>query len=179
MTMGQRVVDTRASEILIRTRAEGMLARLAHDLEIRVADFKAEVEREEERWRIDLRIPVDQLHVAGVLKRGRVDTNTLSAREVREIEKKIRREVFAGLHEVRVDGSGHNAEGDLTVHGPRGTQSLFVRLNLSESSEDHTVVQGRLSVSLRRLGIKEVKAPLGAFKVSDAIEIEGRLVLGE
>ena len=118
------------------------------------------------------------MQVAGVLKRGRVDTNTLSAKDVREIERKMRSEVFAGLKEVRVDGTGRGNRGDLKLQGPRGEQSLFVELNVKESTDDgRTVARGRVNASMKRLGMKEVKAPLGAFKVADSVEIEGCLVL--
>jgi len=175
--MPQRAIDSSSSTIAIRTRATGLLSRLGHDLEIRAAAFDGHVEQDGERWRLELSFPTAQLRVAGVLERGHVDTSVLSPKDIAEIERKIRQEVFAGASNVTVEGSGKGQRGDLTIKGPKGQQTVQARLDVDDAADGTTTASGTVEVSLKRLGIKEIKAPLGAFKVADGITVQGQLQL--
>ncbi len=159
-------IDHGASSITVRTRAKGLLGRLAHDLEIQAASFSGEVRVDGARWQAALRFPVSGLRVVGVLKDDRVDRGVLSSRDVDEIERKIQREVLRG-REVTVALSGEGDRGELTVTAPRGEQRLPLRLTRGDDGR----VYGNLWLSLRALGVDEIKGPLGAFKVDDAVEI--------
>jgi len=52
-----------------------------------------------------------------------------------------------------------------------------VQLILDDTPDGKTTVSGDVMVSLKRLGIKDIKAPLGAFKVADDIAIAAKLVV--
>lgn len=163
-------LDLEASTIAVRTRAKGMLARLAHDLEIAATRFEGEVTTDGDAWTATLSVAVAGLNVAGVLKNGRVDRNTLSASDKSEIERRIRAEVLPIDH-IGVSLRGKDrTRADVTVSAARGKQSLSVPLR-TETRDGALIVFGELELSLDRLGVREVKAPLGAFRVDDAIEV--------
>ena len=73
-------IDPAASRLAVRTRATGMLARLAHDLEISAAEVRghARLDGDGEGWTAELLVPVSGLAVAGVLHGDRLDPAGLS-----------------------------------------------------------------------------------------------------
>ncbi len=164
-------VDLASSKVTIRTRASGLLAKLAHDLEIAARDFTGHVELDGERWTAELAFPVASLRVIGVVRGGQVDRGVLSAGDVAEIERKLRHEVLRG-ETVTVRGSGDRRRGELTVTAPRGQERVTVALRT-----DDRAVSFVAKLSLARLGVDEVKGPLGAFKVSDEVEVAAWMVV--
>lgn len=174
----RRALVTARSSVKVRTRAVGPLARLAHDLELEATGGSGWVEDDGERWTSELTFPVTGLRVRGVLRGGKVVRTVLSAKDVAEIERKIRSEVLVGPA-VRVRGSGDRKLGRLEVEAPAGQMTLTVAPSLDVAAPDAPSVAGRTRLSLARLGCPEVKAPLGAFKVADEIEVEVDLTFGE
>jgi hypothetical protein len=165
------VVDPASSRIAIRTRATGMLAKLAHDLEIVASSIGGKATLDGEGFSAELVVPVAGLAVAGTLHGDRVDTAALSSSDRAEIQHKIRDEVFAATKEVRVKASGATrARADVTVEIATGRVSSPVTLDV-EDRGDVTRVAGRVELSMKRLGLKEVKGPLNAFRVSDGVEV--------
>ena len=170
--MSRRAIDLHASAVTIRTRATGLLARFAHDLEITAEGFEGSVEIDGDRWSTDLLFPVRRLHVVGSLRDGRVDFSAISASDLSEIERKIRDEVLRGSEvKVQVEGTGPS-RGQLRVSAPEGEQQLSVPLSVSERPDGGHLVNGEVKLSLRKLGVPVIKGPLGAFKVTDEIEVE-------
>ena len=57
---------------LIQTRAEGVMARFAHDLQLRVDRFEGQLhlEFDSDKWSATIRIAVEDLSVEGVLRGG-------------------------------------------------------------------------------------------------------------
>ncbi|MSP24667.1 MAG: hypothetical protein EXR75_05785 [Myxococcales bacterium] len=179
--MVQRTIDTHQSRLAVRTTATGLLRRLAHDLELEVTRYEGTVDLEGEgegeglRWRLELVCFVDGLRVVGVVRRGAVDRGVLSASEATEIERKLRQEVLPG-ERVVVRGAGTTSRGELTVTAPRGEQTLAVRPRLTVNAGT-SKAECELRVSLARLGVAEVKGPLGAFKVADEVVVLATLAL--
>ena len=173
----QRIIDVFASSVTLRTRATGLFARFAHDLEIEARGFSGWVEVEGASTTAELTFPVAQLRVVGVLRAGRVARNVLSSKDVLEIERKVRMEVLVGPT-VIVRWSGDLLRGELRVVAPRGEQRLAVAVTVDTKSDSTLVVRGRMRISLNRLGCPEVKAPFGAFKVADDVDVEAVLALG-
>lgn len=165
------LVDTQMSKITIRTRAAGMLARLAHDLELSAGDFSGRAVRDDTGFSGDLTVAVAGLRVTGQLHGDRVDSAGISNSDRQEIEKKLRDEVFAGVKEIHVRGRGTAwNHADVTVETSLGKMALPITIRGNE--EDGRVrVTGRTEVSLAKLGVREIKGPLGAFKVKDAVEV--------
>jgi len=164
-------IDSSNSKISVRTRASGMLAKLAHDLELQVMQPQGRAERTDAGFSGELRIPVTSLRVTGQLHGDRVDSAGISSSDRAEIERKLRDEVFAGSNEIVVRGQGtpwNRAE--ITVETARGKMPLSVSLRTTE--EDPAIrISGRTELLLSKLGVREIKGPLGAFKVKDAVEV--------
>ncbi|MBI4952929.1 MAG: hypothetical protein HY908_12920 [Myxococcales bacterium] len=163
-------IDPDTSKILLRTKATGLLARFAHDLEIEARAPQLTVTVEDASWSAELRVLVPDLRVLGVRRGGRVDTGVLSHDDRLEVERKIREEVLrAG--EVRVTASGTSRRGGTAaVRVGKGEQK--VELALEARAEDGGfAVTGSARLSMRALGLREIKGPLGAFKVDDTVEV--------
>lgn len=167
----QREIDRQASTVTIRTRAKGLLSKLAHDLEIQAARIDGDVEVDEESWKATLRFDVSALTVVGALKGDKVDRAVLSPSDRAEIERKIRHEVLdVGQIVVRAEGTERGA-GDVVVEAKRGEQRRRVSLTTEDRPGGEIVTFGKLDLSLRALGVDEIKGPLGAFKVDDRVEV--------
>lgn len=176
--MAHFTFDPTASTLLLRTRAKGLFSKLAHDLELRCERVSGEGDREGEGWKGRLTVPVDGIKVVGSIKKGKPDASALAGWEMELIEKRLREEVFAGVREVVVAASGKLSRGDLELTvGGRGQSKLA----LVEFRDARAGIELRAKgdVSMKAFGLAEVKAPLGAFTVADAIEWEAALVFVE
>lgn len=166
-------IDDKGSTVTIRTRASGVLARLAHDLEIRSTEVRGSAMTEGDSWAAEASLPVLSLRVIGARKGDRVDPNELSPDDRAEIERKIREEVFGGRGDIEVRGEGSTrmrGEGAVFIGGaPRGRIRLAQAA--TEADDGSVSVSGRSEVSLRALGIADVRGPLNAFRVSDTVEV--------
>jgi hypothetical protein len=164
-------LDNSNSKISVRTRAVGMLAKLAHDLELQPAQIHGHAERSADGFTGELRIPVSSLRVTGQLHGDRVDSSGISNSDRSEIEQKLRNDVFAGSSEIVVSGRGTALNrADVTVETARGEMPLAISLRGSEEKGEIRI-SGRTELSLAKLGVREIKGPLGAFKVKDVVEV--------
>lgn len=173
--MARYTFDPSQSSLLLRTRAKGFLSKLAHDLELRCERAAGEGERDGDAWSGSLSIPVDAISVLGSIKKGKVDPGALSGWEIDQITKRLRDEVFAGVREVKARASGKQSRGDVEISvGPRGQKVLA--LVEWRDRPGGVELRAKGDVSMKAFGMAEVKAPLGAFTVADAIEWEASLV---
>lgn len=166
-------LDADRSRLLVRTRAEGLLARLAHDLELELGGVDATLEGEAslERARGEVFVPATGVRVLGVLKGGVVDERVLSSADRAEILDRVRDEVFRGESlVVGVEARGTDAELVVGV-GTQRPGRLRVRVN-ADAADGRVVVRFRASFSLRTMGVGALKGPMGAFRVSDEIELD-------
>ena len=168
-------LDALASSVRIRTHTAGLLARFAHDLELAASAMSGWVEQVDDGWTSELEFPVASLAVVGVIRGGVVDRSVLSVNDVIEIERKLRSEVLRGAS-VRVRGRGDQRLAEVAVEAPRGTSTVTAALTHGSHEGDRRSVEGKARLSLSKLGCPEVKGPLGAFKVSDEVEVLARLV---
>jgi hypothetical protein len=164
-------LDAAASRLAVRTRAVGMLARLAHDLEIVATRFDAHADLDDDAWSGELTIPVDALEVAGVLKHDRVETGVLSPSDRAEIVKRMRDDAFRGAPRVEVRARGASRERAELVVSIGGREAPFSAALRTRQDADAIVVSGTAALSLKALGSREIKAPLGAFSVKDEVAI--------
>ena len=170
-------IDFEASTITLRTRAKGLLAKLAHDLELEAGRFEGSVELNGTGWTAELAIVVRDLHVVGSLRGERVERNTLSSADRAEIERRIREDVLP-VEKVEVSLKGASRDGgEARVRVGRGEQRLRFSMTTEERRDGELVSHGGLHVSLSALGIDEIKGPLGAFKVNDSVEVRFWLML--
>jgi hypothetical protein len=154
-----------------------MLARLAHDLELSANDIRGQALRNDEGFSGELIVPVSGLRVTGQLHGDRLDSAGISNSERLEIERKLRDEVFRGVQEIRVSGRGTAWNHvDATVETTLGKTSVSVSIRASET-DTNMRISGRTELSLAKLGVREIKGPLGAFKVKDAVEVFFEIIL--
>lgn len=165
------IVEAPSSKLAIRTRTTGMLARLAHDLELVASDIRGRVNREADGFSGELIVPVAGIRVAGQLHGDRLDSAGISSSDRLEIERKIREEVFPGVKEIHVRGHGREWNHvDAVVESGLGKQSIPIAMRGGEA-DGRIRMTGRTELSLAKLGVREIKGPLGAFKVKDAVEV--------
>ena len=176
--MPHLTLDSTASSLVLRTRAKGLLSKLAHDLELRCRGVRAEGDRDGDAWRGRLVVPVAAIEVVGSIKKGKVDAAALAGWEIDQILQRLRQEVFAGVAEVIAVASGRQSRGDLEIAvGARGQKVLALVEWRDRAGGQELRAKGE--VSMRALGLAEVKAPLGAFTVADAVEWDAALVFVE
>ena len=162
----------------MHTKATGLLGRFAHNLELEATRFEAQIHADAERWVAELRVPARAVRVVGGRRGERVDKDTLSRSDQEEIQRRLLEQVFVGTDTVTVQAQGEARErGSATVRLTSGTQTVILRSSLQEQADGKVIVSGRCTLSLRSLGVPEVKGPLGAFKVHDEVEIIYRLVV--
>jgi len=171
------LVDPASSTLRVRTRATGLLARLAHDLELVAREMRGEADDQDGAWTAELVVPVQALRVAGTLRGDRLDPDALAPADREEIQRKLRSEVL-GPGEVRATASGptrDSGEARITISSKRGQARVALRV---KDEEDGALrVGGECEVSLSQLGVAEIKGPLGAFKVKDKVQVLFDLVL--
>jgi hypothetical protein len=173
MSMQSLLVDGAAATITVRTRAEGLLARLAHDLELRSTDVSGTVTLDGAAWTATLSVPVASLRVVGALHGDAVDLTVLSAGDRAQIEQKMREDVFfGGAAVVTVSAQGAApTSGEATISVASRSQRGPLTITAAPLEGGATRATGRFLISLERLGVKPIKAPLGAFRVKDAVEV--------
>ncbi|AKT41902.1 hypothetical protein [Chondromyces crocatus] len=176
--MAELNLDPAASRLTLRTRAAGMLARLAHDLELEAKHLRGHARVEGDTWTAELQIPVESLSVAGTLRGERLDPSALSASDRGEIERRVRDEVLRGTQEVKIQASGRTrtrAEVRIVLQGAE--TRLSAALDTREGPGGALTVSGSCRLSLRDLKIAEIKGPLGAFKIRDDVEVRFDITL--
>ena len=176
--MAAYTVDTAASHVVIHTRAEGLLARLAHDLELAARDVSGTAALDGDVWKAELRVHTAEVRVVGAVHGDRVDTGTLSASERSDIERKMREDVFGSVTAIVVKAAGmsrHAGEATLIVGKAHATSPLT--LSAEELPNGDVRADGHFAVSLDAIGAKPIKGPLGAFRVKDAVEVAFKLTL--
>lgn len=169
-------LDSAASKLTIRTRAQGMLARLAHDLSLLARSIEGRAELDKDTWTASLTV-APSLLVEGVVKSGRVDTTVLSPSDRQEIERKVEDELLR-RREVRVEASGSSrTSGRAKITVANGSTDVPAPLELHEREDGSLEAKGHAELSLQALGIPPVKGPLNAFRVADAVVVQFALVL--
>lgn len=174
--------DSGTSRLAVRTRAVGLLARLAHDLELRTTDLRLAATLEGREWTTLVTVPVSALRVAGTLTGDRLDPAGLVTRDLAEVERKVCDEVLR-VREVMIAGrgtideTGSRGSGELRVTVGSTTGRTPVSFTAGALSEGAYSVVGRCTLRLTELGIGPVKGPLGAFKLRDDVEVLFELTL--
>ncbi len=158
-------LDLERSRYVLRTRAKGLLSALAHDLELEGKFSSGEGEGTSGRATVR---PAD-LRVVGVLKGGKCDAHVLSASDVLEIERRTRADVLHGATEIEIVVRALDRV-EIAVGSRRAELRGKVHVRGAEVTASGTL-------SMKALGLAEVKGPLGAFTVKDEIEVDVRAFL--
>lgn len=175
------VLDDAASRVRLHTFAEGLFARLAHDLALGCTRLRGSALRasgDAVAGTAELEVPLAGIVVLGVLAAGRIDESGLAPNDRRDALAKMRREVFhadeSAVVRVRVTLDGGNAS--VVLATPNGREvTLTARPTVRETPAGLRVT-GTLDVSLAAIGSDPIKGPMGAFKVKDRVEVHVDLV---
>lgn len=174
--MTKLVVDPERTDVRIRTFAEGLFARLAHDLELvcRGVDGAADRPNADE-GSATLFVPIAKIAVAGTVEDGRVNPDKLSPSDREDILRKMRHDVFFARGgadaTVRVEAALEAGRARVTIVPPNGRvaeRSVSVQRTDTEAGAR---VSGRFELSLAAIGASPVKGPMNAFRVKDSVEI--------
>jgi hypothetical protein len=158
------------STIEVRTFAEGMLSSVAHNLCLRCEGVEV-TGRLDPEIEATLLFPVERIRVFGTIRNGVVDESAPTGIERREIERRIREDVFPDTRQIEVAVTPTEA----TVRWSGGRVTLPLRLSVL-TLEGRPRCHGSCSLSLRALGVKPIVGPLRAFRVRDLVEIHWELI---
>jgi hypothetical protein len=168
-------LDPSRSSLRVFTYAEGLFARLAHDLELGIHQAEVRVLLEGDKPRVVAHVPLASLRVEGVVKHGALRTDVLSEKDHQEILAKMRDDVFDGASPsdrltLEASVTGPRVEGSLIL--PSGKRvSLGFSLDTAPGTEAVAHVKGAFDLSLKRVAGADVKGPLGAFRISDRVHV--------
>ena len=154
-----------ADRVEVFTFKAGLLARLAHDLRLRVG--RVEVRRTGPDT-FEVAVRADSLRAECAIRGGRPDFRALSARDLADIDANTRKDV---LHPdrhpwIRFQGRlvGGRVEGDLELHGRIAPLSFAVTPSGGR-------VRGEVEFAPSRWGIPPFTALMGAMKVQDRVRV--------
>jgi polyisoprenoid-binding protein YceI len=157
--------DAYNSECLLFSFKDGLLARLAHDLKLRVERFSIEVD--DSTRQIKATFDPSSIQVACAQVDGRDDPSTLSKGDKKKIYDNVTKDVLRvrKYPEIRFDstnvverGEGFAVEGTLQMHGKSRNVQASVR-------PDGNRWVTEIRVHQPDFGIKPYTAALGALKV--------------
>ena len=172
-------LDASTAEVLVYSFKDGLLAKLAHDLKMRVSSFTIDIA--DDQSSVTARFDPSSLEVVCARKDGRDDTGTLSAGDKKKIYKNITQDVLRTkkhggditFRSTSIEGEGdaRTITGDLTLHGQ--TRSVTARVR---AEGDSWVT----SVTLHQpdFGIRPFKALGGALKVQADVRVDVRAPKG-
>ncbi|MBX3215052.1 MAG: hypothetical protein KF850_23660 [Labilithrix sp.] len=180
--MTKLVLDPERSRVRIRTFAEGLFSRLAHDLELVCRRISGSAERAgAEQGSAEVEMPIAAIEVAGTLKNGQLDPNGLSPSDRDDCLRKMRSDVFHAAADavVRVEATVEAGKARVRIVPPQGrTVERPVPVRLEPAGDGSTRVAGTFDMSLSALGSDPVKGPMNAFRVKDSVEVSFELVFG-
>ncbi|MCL2725357.1 MAG: hypothetical protein FWD69_13070 [Polyangiaceae bacterium] len=175
--MIELTLDPSRSQIRLRTFAEGLFSKIAHDLELVCSKLSGTASRDDTSAAMTgtatIEIPIRGIEVAGTLHGSRVDAAGLSTRERHDCLEKMRREVFHVGDEgvVRAEIVLRDTAAHVRIVPPKGKSAeMSARVTVREQ-EGVIVGQGMLEVSLSAIGSDVVKGPMNAFRVKDRVEV--------
>ena len=175
MTEKHYALDPSRSSLRVLTYAEGLFARLAHDLELRIHEADVHVSHETEKPHVVAHVPLASLRVEGVIKNGVLRTDVLSEKDHQEILTKMRGDVFDGAGpserltlEATLDGT--QVTGSLRLPSGKRVPLVFT-VESMPSTELEAHVKGSFDLSVKQVAGAEIKGPLGAFRISDRVHV--------
>ena len=179
--MTDLVLDASKSLVRIHTFAEGLLARLAHDLELVAGDLSGTATSEGAAGTASIEAPLRGLTVGGIVaKDGHIDERGLSANERKDCIAKMHHDVFhatpdeAVRLEVKLDGDSARVR----VVPPHGRAVETVVRAVVKAEGEALRATGSFEISLAAIGSDVVKGPMNAFRVKDKVKVTFDVVFG-
>ncbi len=165
--------DQNSAKCRVFTFKEGLLSKIAHDLELDVTSFRVDVDGGQVRAEVD----ATSLRVLHALKDGAPNASALSDDDKRKIEGQIAEDVLHAKEHPTItfvsealseSGSGHTVSGSLTLNGV--TKPLSATSSVSNGEE---VVE--VTLNQPTWDITPFKAMMGTLKVQADVKV--RLLL--
>lgn len=156
-------------KLRILTFKEGLLSRVAHDLQLSAPTFRIDVDGEQVRAVVQTR----ELVVDGAMKNGTLQPRTLSDKDKRDIRDNVAKDVLrsSAYPEARFEGTTQGADGDrFRVEGQLELVGRKQPITFSAERRDGRL-HFRTELIQSRWGIKPYSAMLGTLKVKDRIEL--------
>lgn len=152
-------------ELVVLTFKDGLLARLAHDLQIRATDWNATIDGDA----IVVRVVLAGLRVDGAVEHGRVAHSVLSRGDLGKIERTMNDDVLASMRwpEARFEGTIDRAA--LRVHGKLTLHGRTLELPPVALREDGELMRAEVALTPSRWGIAPYRALAGALKLQDRV----------
>jgi len=167
--------DATTAECFVFTFKEGLLALVAHDLQIRVTELSIEID--DETRAIDARFAPDSLRVVGAIRNGQLVRDALSAGDRNEIESNIVQYVLqsAQFPEIRFVSSAVTEKrgsfaikGTLTLHG----RERRIKVTAQRHEKMYTA---ECTLHQPDFGITPYRALLGTLRISPEVKIQVRI----
>jgi polyisoprenoid-binding protein YceI len=175
--VGRRRIGPACGHLIIRTRREGLAAKVGHDLTIDVTSWSADLTtRADDPAATGLAVTVDLNSLS--VREGSGGALPLSDRDRKEINATMRR-ILGGsptatftATRVVASGTGGSIDGTLLIHGVERP------LRLDVVGEDGDRYRGRATVTQSAFGIKPYSGVFGTLKVRDDVQVEFDVDLG-
>ncbi|WP_169928604.1 hypothetical protein [Labilithrix luteola] len=177
--MTELALDASRSRVRIQTFAEGLFARLAHDLELVCGELSGSATRTASgTGSAVVSAPLRGIEVGGVVEHGRVDASRLSSSDRRDIVDKMQREVFhaAASSSLTIEATLQGSSARLRITLPNGRRTDASATALLREEDGSVATSGGFSLSLSDIGSDVIKGPMGAFRVKDRVEVVFDLV---
>lgn len=156
------------ASVRVFTFKDGLLARLAHDLQIRATDWEIEIDGDAVRARFGLA----GLRVDGAVERGHVADGVLSSSDRSKVERTMTDDVLevrrfpAATFTGALDRAAKRVTGELGLHGHTiGLPPMPVR-------EEGDVIAVEVAFTPSRWGIAPYRALAGALKLQDRVVVK-------
>ena len=180
--MGDLFLDSARSLVRINTFAEGVLARLAHDLDLECRSLEGTATTATDgatTGSARVNAPLSGMSVRGTLgKDGRLDQRALSAGDRQNIVSKMRQQVFQAGAEavVRVEAHLRGGSARVRVVPPNGKAVETVMRPTVRIDGESLHATGTFELSLSAIGSDAIKGPMGAFRMKDRVRISFEIV---
>jgi hypothetical protein len=164
--------DASTAEVFVLSFKDGMLAKLAHDLKMKVGSFTLDID--DTTKQIDAKFDARSVKVVCRRKDGHDESGGLSSFEVGQIDGNIQNDVLETKKHTDIrfvstaiepKGDGYTVRGDLTLHGKTRSVSADVK-----KQGDRYVTE--LKLHQPDFGIKPYSAALGALKVQADVIVQ-------
>ncbi|QGF22646.1 YceI family protein [Raineyella fluvialis] len=171
LTPGTRTLTQDDGELLLLTRVEGPMARMGHELALRIDRWSASLTIGQEPTETALQVTADLRSLA--IKGSRIPGKLVPVKDALEIftssQKSLQVQKYPEVTFASTKAEGTwdalALEGNLTLHGR--TQPQILRITAAES-------QYRLITQITQsaFGIKPFSFMMGALKVGDTVDLE-------
>lgn len=175
------VLDPDRSRVRIHTYAEGLLARLAHDLELVCGDLTGSGSRTADGGTARVEARLGAMTIAGTLHDDRVNESGLSPSDKHDALEKMKKEVFHAGADARVvvEAALERGTARVKLTPPNGRIFEATAKVDVEGEGDGARAKGSFDVSLAKIGSDPVKGPMGAFRIKDRVVVLFDLVFAK